>query len=308
MREYIMSRNQMPLVSVLIPTYNRPKYFQIALESAIKQTYKNIEIIVTDDSTNDETYKCIQPYLVKYQNIFYYKNPNTIGGAHNFIHALEKSNGEYINFLMDDDIFAPNKIEMMLAYFLEDYAHEITLITSYRSFIDENGNSIPDTIHNQRKFQQITVLDGKQAGNSIISEFNWIGEPTTPLFRKKDLTEPFGVFSGRLYRSGVDLVAWLNLLSKGNLLYIPEPLSSLRLHANNISKSPHMILNALQDLMHLIFHAKKYSYLEEECEYKKAIKNIYKFLWMIKRQVNLNEEQNREINYYVLLFRQIFRK
>ncbi|MEC2390008.1 hypothetical protein BK709_01080 [Bacillus thuringiensis serovar shandongiensis] len=303
-----MSRNQMPLVSVLIPTYNRPKYFQIALESAIKQTYKNIEIIVTDDSTNDETYKCIQPYLVKYQNIFYYKNPNTIGGAHNFIHALEKSNGEYINFLMDDDIFAPNKIEMMLAYFLEDYAHEITLITSYRSFIDENGNSIPDTIHNQRKFQQITVLDGKQAGNSIISEFNWIGEPTTPLFRKKDLTEPFGVFSGRLYRSGVDLVAWLNLLSKGNLLYIPEPLSSLRLHANNISKSPHMILNALQDLMHLIFHAKKYSYLEEECEYKKAIKNIYKFLWMIKRQVNLNEEQNREINYYVLLFRQIFRK
>lgn len=303
-----MSRNQMPLVSVLIPTYNRPKYFQIALESAIKQTYKNIEIIVTDDSTNDETYKCIQPYLGKYRNIFYYKNPNTIGGAHNFIHALEKSNGEYINFLMDDDIFAPNKIEMMLAYFLEDYAHEITLITSYRSFIDENGNSIPDTIHNQRKFQQITALDGKQAGNSIISEFNWIGEPTTPLFRKKDLTEPFGVFSGRLYRSGVDLVAWLNLLSKGNLLYIPEPLSSLRLHANNISKSPHMILNALQDLMHLIFHAKKYSYLEEECEYKKTIKNIYKFLWMIKRQVNLNEEQNREINYYVLLFRQIFRK
>jgi len=303
-----MSRNQMPLVSVLIPTYNRPKYFQIALESAIKQTYKNIEIIVTDDSTNDQTYKCIQPYLKKHQNVFYYKNPNTIGGAQNFIHAYEKSNGEYINFLMDDDVFAPNKIEMMLAYFLEDYAHKITLITSYRSFIDENGNSIPDTIHNQRRFQKIIALDGKQAGNSIISEFNWIGEPTTPLFRKKDLTEPFGVFSGRLYRSGVDLVAWLNLLSKGNLLYIPDPLSSLRLHAKNISKSPHMILNALQDLMHLIFHAKKYSYLEEECEYQKAIKNIYKFLWMIKRQVNLNEEQNREINYYVLLFRQIFRK
>ncbi|NSL68465.1 glycosyltransferase [Bacillus toyonensis] len=303
-----MLRNQMPLVSVLIPTYNRPKYFQIALESVIKQTYKNIEIIVTDDSTNDETYKCIQPYLDKYRNVFYYKNSNTIGGARNFIHAFEKSNGEYINFLMDDDVFAPNKIEMMLAYFLEDYAHEITLITSYRSFIDENGNSIPDTIHNQRRFQQITSLDGKQAGNSLISEFNWIGEPTTPLFRKKDLPEPFGIFSGRLYRSGVDLVAWLNLLSKGKLLYIPEPLSSLRLHANNISKSPHMMLNALQDLMHLIFHAKKYSYLEEECEYKKAIKNIYKFLWVVKRQENLNEEQNREINYYVLLFRQIFRK
>ncbi|MGR5978988.1 glycosyltransferase family 2 protein [Bacillus cereus] len=88
----------MPLVSILIPTYNRPTYFEITLESAINQTYKNIEIIVTDDSTNNETYNCIQPYLKKYNNIFYYKNSTVIGGPHNFINAYEKSNGEYVNF------------------------------------------------------------------------------------------------------------------------------------------------------------------------------------------------------------------
>ncbi|PEQ02684.1 glycosyltransferase [Bacillus toyonensis] len=300
-----MLTNQMPLVSVLIPTYNRPTYFQIALESVIKQTYNNIEIIITDDSTNNETYNYIKPYLKKYKNIFYYKNPTVMGGAQNFINAYKKSNGEYINFLMDDDVFAPNKIETMLSYFLEDDTRKITLVTSYRSYIDENGDSIPDTIYNQRRFQQTTVLDGIEAGNSIIAEFNWIGEPTTPLFRKKDLTEPFGVFSNRLYRSGVDIAAWLNLLSKGNLLYIPAPLSKLRLHTKNISKSPQMIINALQDLMHLLFHAKKNCFLHEKNVYLLAIKNIYKLLWLRKHQIKFNEEQNQEINYYILLFQKL---
>ncbi|WP_197233410.1 glycosyltransferase [Bacillus cereus] len=94
------------MVSVLIPTYNRPKYFQLSLESAIKQIYINIKIITTDNSINNETYNFIQPYLKKYNNIFYYKNPTVIGGARNFINAYKKSNGEYINFLMDDTIFS----------------------------------------------------------------------------------------------------------------------------------------------------------------------------------------------------------
>ena len=54
-----------PLVSILIPTYNRPHYFKIALESALAQTYSNIEIIVGDDSTNNETEKLFEPVFKK---------------------------------------------------------------------------------------------------------------------------------------------------------------------------------------------------------------------------------------------------
>ena len=58
----------LPLVSILIPTYNRPHYFKIALESALAQTYSNIEIIVGDDSTNNETEKLIyRHYLHKHK-------------------------------------------------------------------------------------------------------------------------------------------------------------------------------------------------------------------------------------------------
>lgn len=64
---------QLPLVSVLIPTYNRPRYFEKALCSVLEQTYPNIEIIVGDDSTNDETEKVLQKYLCDRSNIIYIK-------------------------------------------------------------------------------------------------------------------------------------------------------------------------------------------------------------------------------------------
>ena len=65
--------DQLPLVSVLIPTYNRPHYFEEALCSVLEQTYPNIEIIVGDDSTNDETEKVLQKYLCDHSNIIYIK-------------------------------------------------------------------------------------------------------------------------------------------------------------------------------------------------------------------------------------------
>ncbi|ENL4424233.1 TPA: glycosyltransferase family 2 protein, partial [Bacillus cereus] len=69
--------NQTPLVSVLIPTYNRPHYFEKALCSVLEQTYPNIEIIIGDDSTNDETEKVLQKYLYDHSNIIYIKNRST---------------------------------------------------------------------------------------------------------------------------------------------------------------------------------------------------------------------------------------
>ncbi|MEB9683300.1 hypothetical protein BK742_21005 [Bacillus thuringiensis serovar pingluonsis] len=296
-----------PLVSIIIPTYNRARYFKLALESAISQTYRNIEIIVVDDSTNSETYYLIQSYLQKYPYIKYYRNPKNIGGALNFIQGYQYSTGEYINFLMDDDLFHPNKIQTMIEYFLNDDSDEIKLVTSYRSLIDENGDSIPDGIYNQRRFTEVTVLDGLQAGSTIVSEFNWIGEPTTPLFRRKDLTEPFGFFSGRLYRSGVDIAAWLHLLSKGSLVYIPEPLSQLRLHSSNISKDHTMKLHAVQDLIHLLFHCKQNNFLKDISEYRVALKNIYQFFYVLSKQLSLTPKQQLEFNYYSLIFQKLFK-
>jgi len=118
-----------PLVSILIPTYNRPHYFKIALESALAQTYSNIEIIIGDDSTNDETATLIrEQYLPNYKNITYIRNIPTLGQFHNDLMLIEKSNGEYINFLMDDDVFYKHKIQKMMAYFEQDSIKTLLLL------------------------------------------------------------------------------------------------------------------------------------------------------------------------------------
>ncbi|PDY46359.1 glycosyl transferase family 2, partial [Bacillus cereus] len=84
-----------------MPTYNRPHYFKIALESALAQTYPNIEVIVGDDSTNDETEKLMnEKYLPNHSHITYIRNSTTLGQFHNDLMLLEQSSGEYINFLM----------------------------------------------------------------------------------------------------------------------------------------------------------------------------------------------------------------
>ena len=76
------------------------------------QTYSNIEIIIGDDSTNDETATLIhEQYLPNYKNITYIRNISTLGQFHNDLMLIEKSNGEYINFLMDDDVFYKHKIQ-----------------------------------------------------------------------------------------------------------------------------------------------------------------------------------------------------
>ncbi|WP_179883987.1 glycosyltransferase [Bacillus thuringiensis] len=270
---------QRPLVSILIPTYNRPHYFKQALISALVQSYSNIEIIVCDDSTNNDSKKIALRYSDKFPNkIKYYENKVNMGGRLNFQRAFQKANGEYINFLMDDDLFHPQKIERMMQYFLLDTNEKIKLITSYRQPIDAAGTAIPDFSFTKKRFHTDTIVDGIIASNSIILDGNWIGEPTTPLFRKKDLVEPFGHFRGSQYYSAVDMASWLSLLSNGNLVYISDTLSYLRMHPSNVGKSGDLKIKSAYDWVHMLFHCPQQKILGYADDLLKSLKECLHFI------------------------------
>ncbi|MDQ0216408.1 glycosyltransferase involved in cell wall biosynthesis [Oikeobacillus pervagus] len=225
----------LPKVSILIPTYNRPFYFQLALQSALAQTYPNIEIVVGDNSDNDQTTKIMEHYLGN-PNIKYFRNERNIGPVRNQQKCFDISTGEYINYLMDDDLFHPQKIEKMMHYFLN--YKDITLVTSHKQLIDDRGaifqlNMSPYT----SLYQDDTVLDGYTLGNMILKDkINYIGAPTMVLFRKWDLDEPFGVFAGKQSQNNVDVASWLNLLAKGKAVYMAQALSSFRVHKNQLTQ------------------------------------------------------------------------
>jgi len=102
-----------PLVSCIIPTKNRPDLVKRAIQSVFGQSYKNIEIIVVDDSTNDETQKTITPLGGR---IRYIKNEKSRGAQYSRNRGLNEARGDAIAFLDDDDIWLPEKTELQLEH------------------------------------------------------------------------------------------------------------------------------------------------------------------------------------------------
>ncbi len=102
------------LVSCIIPTHNRQLLLRRAIESVISQTYKNLEIIVVDDSSEDNTELVVKEYMEKDNRIIYLKNPKPLGGSGTRNVGIKFSTGEYIAFLDDDDEWLEDKIEKQL--------------------------------------------------------------------------------------------------------------------------------------------------------------------------------------------------
>ncbi|MED4923517.1 glycosyltransferase [Anoxybacillus geothermalis] len=289
-----LNKTFLPLVSILIPTYNRPHYFELALQSALNQTYENIEVIVCDDSTNDETEKLVKKYTAKYNNLTYIKNPTRLGQFENDIKLFNLANGEYINYLMDDDLFHPQKIEKMMSYFIDDVNKEIKLVTSNRKMIDQNGEQLPDNILTQPLFEEDKVISGTDLGNLVLKyNFNCIGEPTTVLFRKSDLKEPFGTFLGRKYGCNVDIATWLTLLAEGKAVYVSQPLSYFRIHNSQQLQSTKMLLDGALDYAHEVLYARKKGFLEKKEDYLIALNSCEKYLANVIEQLKQEKDNDK---------------
>ncbi|WP_154806452.1 glycosyltransferase family 2 protein [Sulfurovum lithotrophicum] len=105
--------NKPPLISIAMATYNGEKYLTEQLDSVYAQTYKNIEVIVTDDCSTDETVKILEQYADTH-GLKYYVNEENLGFVKNFEKAISLCSGEYIALADQDDIWLPHKLEFLL--------------------------------------------------------------------------------------------------------------------------------------------------------------------------------------------------
>ena len=124
--------NQDILVSVVIPTYSRNTTLCKAIDSVIKQTYKNLEIIVVDDNPADSEWRHSTEELMeqykKDSRVRYLKNKRNLGGSGARNEGIKVSNGEYIAFLDDDDEYLPAKIEKQLECALTSEMTRLALV------------------------------------------------------------------------------------------------------------------------------------------------------------------------------------
>lgn len=140
-----------PLVSVIIPTYNRKDMLKIAIDSVLKQDYKNIEIIVSDNASTDDTSVLMKEYLSKYKNINYIKREKNLGPYLNAREAYKLALGKYLIFLCDDDYFVSSTFFTNAVKAMENNEN-IVLVRGIVKIYYTNEDKYVLSTHNSKKY------------------------------------------------------------------------------------------------------------------------------------------------------------
>lgn len=128
------------LVSIGLPTYNRAKWLPRALDALLFQTYQNIELIISDDASSDETEKICREYAQKDNRIRYIRQPKNITQLPNFRFVINEARGKYFMMAADDDFWDPKFIETL--YTKLEESPEYGACMSSIAFVREDGSLI----------------------------------------------------------------------------------------------------------------------------------------------------------------------
>ena len=211
-----------PLVSIIVPTYNRVDYLEKTLASIIAQTYTPIEIIVVDDgSPNNDT-----EMLCNALDVTYLKIPNSGGPATPRNKGFEIASGDFIAFLDDDDLWLPHKIETQVAILKKN--KNFGIVHGPCKIIDEHDVETGEIIGKHRDAH----LKHGDVRNRMMGRFTLM--MPTPLIRRTIL-ERVGVFNEKIPAALEDVEFWNRCSFKTKFYYHPEILVLYRKHANNIS-------------------------------------------------------------------------
>ena len=189
-------QNWQPLVSICIPTYNGEAFIEETIKSAIAQTYRNIELIVSDDGSTDRTIAIAQSFQSQTSADFRIILHRNYGLSQNWNFCIQQAKGEYIKFLFQDDLLAPECIEKMVAVAQQN--PQIGMVFSPRGItIDENeshpilrkaSQSIKDLHKSWSNLK--SIQPGKDLladANCLSNPINKIGEPSTVLIASQSL-------------------------------------------------------------------------------------------------------------------------
>ena len=286
-----MKFNRNPLVSIMIPTYNRPRLFEKTLQSAIAQTYENIEILINDNSTNEDTYFLMKKYLVD-KRVRYFRNREAKCKADNFSPFEYSAKGEYLQWCMDDDILHKDKLTMMVPVLRDNPS--VTLVSSQRGFIDMAGNEVDGEKINIVPDALIGMgYHGVAAGGFILTELsNILGEPSAVLFRRNDLQHHYWQADCRGYKAISDVVMWLELLEKGDLYLFREPLSFYRQHSSQEGQQAEVILLSRCEWLKLLIEYYERGVFINEEQYQKGKDKLYNDYLRLSNNPNLVRAKN----------------
>jgi glycosyltransferase involved in cell wall biosynthesis len=213
----------MPMVSVILPTYNRGLEIKRAIDSVLKQSYRDFELIVVDDGSTDATDLLLEEYIA-HGFIRYHRQDNRgVAEARNL--GVDVSNGRYIAFCDADDVWLPKKLERQMPLF----DHDTVLVFSNAYIADAALNTkfiAYDVVHPCAGFAYERLLQN----NFLVT--------SSVIVRKASLTERFRGVTASDWRM------WLQVAKKGRFAYTEEPLVIYAEREGGLSKSKRKLFDA----------------------------------------------------------------
>ena len=211
------------LVSICIPVYNGEQTIATTMESVLSQTYKNIEIIVVDNCSDDRTAEIVAGF--KDQRIRYYRNETNLGMVGNWNKCIDYITGEYVLFVCADDLLHKDSVYKKAKVLSSK--EDTSIVFSASNIINHDGK----ILMHRHTFKKNCIISGKQIAKMAYHRGNIYGEPTNVMIRMKSL-DKVGKFASNTYYS-TDLEMWLRLSAVGNVGYINDELMSYRVASVN---------------------------------------------------------------------------
>lgn len=208
---------RLPHVSVIIPTYNAGPHVPQAVESVLVQTYHDIELIVADDGSTDDTRARLEPYCDRLTYI--YQPHGERSRARNL--GISRSTGEYVAFLDADDYWAPEKLERQVAFL--DRRPDVDVVYCWMTMIGPHGERIGDFTNGEPReiWPRREAFSRLMKGEPLLT-----GPGSTLIVRRKALLKAGGFDESLRCIEDRDLV--LRLVMRSDLGCVPEPLAFFR--------------------------------------------------------------------------------
>jgi glycosyltransferase involved in cell wall biosynthesis len=252
----------MTLVSILVPAYNGERHLAAALDSALAQTHRDLEILVGDDGSTDSTLQIARAYAARDPRVRVLESERNRGAAANQVRLHHAAKSAFVKPLLQDDVLRPRAVERLLAPLWANA--EVMLSTSKRALIDGDGEPLAELPWTRALVAHDAILDGTAVGDAMLcGTVNLIGEVTTAMYRAHTVApDDLWHLGGEEFRANADIVLWLKLLAGARLAYAPDELSAFRQHDAQASQRPEVILGGQLEWARMALEATRFGYLQ----------------------------------------------
>jgi len=227
---------KLPKVSIVLPTYNASKYIRQSIDSCLNQTYRNIELIIVDDCSNDNTQEFIKSY--KDERVSYIKHEKNMGLPSALNTGFSHATGEYLTWTSDDNLYQYNAIETMLK-FLQANNYEFVYCDYYAFEVEDKKNARLVRLPDRASFEQINCVRACFLYTRKVMEETGKYDPETELVEDYDY--------------------WIRASQRFTLKHLAQPLYFYREHKQSLYGSRYWEVEVAKFLIRL-----KYDIVDRE--------------------------------------------